>query len=110
MKEELKKLKGNPDHPVNRGGARSNLDASIQLHYNRDRLHAQKIRRSKDGIQSNTSFSEMDKFVKEATSKGKKIVVVSNPTRSTEDGFQKNLQAEETLLLKHWIKQIYITH
>ena len=26
----------------------------------------------------------MDKFVKEATSKGKKIVVVSNPTRSTE--------------------------
>ena len=84
LEGRIKKLKGNPDHPVNRGGARSNLDASIQLHYNPDRLHAPKVRRSKDGIQSNTSFSEMDKFVKEATSKGKKIVVVSNPTRSTE--------------------------
>jgi len=84
LEGRIKKLKGNPDHPVNRGGARTNLDRAIQLHYNPDRLHNPKLRRSKDGILSNTTINEMDKFIKEATSKGKKIVVVSNPTRSTE--------------------------
>tara|TARA_Y100000768_G_scaffold386698_1_gene375735 strand:+ start:850 stop:3204 length:2355 start_codon:yes stop_codon:yes gene_type:complete len=84
LEGRIKKLKGNPDHPVNRGGARSNLDFALQLHYNPDRLHKPKLRRSKDGILANTSVDEMDKYIKDATAKGKKIVVVTNPSRSSE--------------------------
>jgi len=84
LEGRIKKLKGNPDHPVNRGGARSNLDFALQLHYNPDRLHKPKLRRSKDGILANTNVDEMDKYIKEATAKGKKIVVVTNPSRSSE--------------------------
>ena len=84
LEGRVKKIKGNPDHPVNRGGARSNLDSAIQLHYNPDRLHDHKIRRSKKGILSNISKNEVNKLISNATSKDKKIVVVTNPTRSTE--------------------------
>ena len=44
LEGRIKKIKGNPDHPVNRGGARSNLDAAIQVHYNPDRLHDHQVR------------------------------------------------------------------
>ena len=84
LEGRIKKIKGNPDHPVNRGGARSNLDAAIQLHYNPDRLHDHQVRRSKQGILSNVTKSQADKLIKDATSKDKKIVVVTNPTRSTQ--------------------------
>ena len=84
LEGRIKKIKGNPDHPVNRGGARSNLDAAIQVHYNPDRLHDHQVRRSKQGILSNVTKSQADKLIKDATSKDKKIVVVTNPTRSTQ--------------------------
>ena len=93
LEGRIKKIKGNPDHPVNRGGARSTLDSAIQLHYNPDRLHDHKVRRSKEGILSNVTKDQADKLIQEATSKDKKIVIVTNPTRSS-DGWISQKFAE----------------
>ena len=93
LEGRIKKIKGNPDHPVNRGGARSNLDSAIQLHYNPDRLHEHKVRRSKQGILSSVTKDQADKLIQEATSKDKKIVIVTNPTRSS-DGWISQKFAE----------------
>ena len=60
----LNRFANNVFRTVNRGGARSNLDFALQLHYNPDRLHKPKLRRSKDGILANTNVDEMDKYIK----------------------------------------------
>jgi len=83
LEGRIKKIKGNPDHPITREGSRTIYDTALQVHYNPDRLNTYKVRRSKKGILSNTSESEANKLILEATNKNKKIVVVTNPTKST---------------------------
>ena len=75
----VKKLAGNPDHPVNRGKQTARYDASLQLTYHPDRIKRPLFRRSRTGSFSELSWeAAMTMFMASASASGGRTIV-TNP-------------------------------
>ena len=79
VRGRVKKLAGNPDHPVNLGKQSVSHDSSIQLLYHPDRITRPLLRRSKGARHGEVSWDLVMQFMADAVSNG--VVVVTNPLR-----------------------------
>ena len=79
VRGRVKKLAGNPDHPVNMGKQNPSYDPAIQILYHPDRITAPLIRRSKGADHGEVSWDIAMREVRNATQNG--AVVITNPLR-----------------------------
>ncbi len=114
----VKKLAGNPDHPVNLGKQNTAYDPEIQILYHPDRIKAPLLRRSKDASHGEVNWDIALREASRALRNG--AIVVTNPLRglsgvvadkfvSQFGGRRLNFHVLEQHVLKNVIKRIFNT-